>query len=461
MTVSAAVQQNGYQKAILIWLQTVLIALVLTVLPLANGGVSESARALATVLVVLALLSSIVSRLYSQAGFETWDRIWLLPWITLTALIFLHLLPLPSQWLNYVGAYPDQILQEPGLEFIRQITPNPAATLSYWAMFTTYWSVAYMVARLPRPQLRLVVLALILIISFEALYGLIAHLGRHETVLGLWPANRSHYVVLGTYFNRNHIAGLLELGLPIGIAFLLYGVSTSNRLKAREVRYFWLICFCALTALALFNTQSRLGSVGGLLGVMVFMLFLRYEQKRGHLGIGERIWLATAGGLALLGAIWFGLGPLLSRYVDILDGAEISRLDAWARLFDLPAKTWLLGAGAGAFADVFKLVQTADLRPSYAYLHNDWLQFLLEFGLIGTVLSAFTVLIWWHRVKPKQFGGLRAGACGGIAALALHSVGDFNLQIPGTAFALWVAVGILCNRHLGQRSRRRQSVPAH
>ena len=445
------------QGTVLIWLQTGLIALALVMLPLMNGGVWAGPRALATVLMAVALIINMSPRIYSKTGFDTWDRAWLWPWLALTAMIGVQLLPLPVSWLHYLGAYPDHVLREPGLAFMRQLSPNPANTLGYWAMFTTYWAVAYLVAQLPRPQLRLVTLVLVLIVSFESLYGLVAHLGRHETVLGLWPANRNHYAVLGTYFNRNHIAGLLELGLPVGLAFLLYGVSASGRLRAGEVRYFWLVCFSAVVALALFNTQSRLGSFGGLFGLLVLVLIVRYEQKRDRIGIVERFWLWTAGVLALLGAVWFGLGPLLSRYVDILDGAEISRLDAWARVFDLPPKTWLLGAGAGAFEDVFKLVQTADLRPSYIHLHNDWLQFILEFGVIGAVLGILALALWWYQVKPKHFGGLRAGACGGIAALALHSVGDFNLQIPGTAFAFWVTVGLLCNRQLDQRARRRLS----
>ena len=436
------------------WLQTILIVLTLLFLPLANGGVSAGARALATVLLVLAVLINMlpVGRA-GRAGWDAWQRAWLWPWLGVSAMIAVQMLPLPTNWLHYLGAYPADLLREPGLPFLHRLSPNLPATLGYWAMFTGYWAAAYLVACLPRRLLRWVVLALVSIVAFESLYGLIAHLGRHSSVLGLWPARDNHFLVLGTYFNRNHLAGLLELGWPLGIAFLLYGVSASGQLRAREVRYFWLVCFCVVVALALFNTQSRLGSFGGLFGLLVFVLIARYEQQRGQMGLIERFWLWTAGVLALLGAIWFGLGPLLSRYADILDDA--SRLEVWSNVFDLPAKTWLLGAGAGAFEDVFKLVQTAELRASYVYLHNDWLQFVLEFGVLGTLFIGLLLLLWWRRIKPSRYGGLRAGACGGIAAIALHSIGDFNLQIPGTAFAFWVCLGVLCNRHLESRGRRR------
>jgi len=435
------------------WLQAIIITLVLLLLPLVYGGVYNISRALTTLAIMLTAVLSVAPRIISGRYWDGAERAWVWPWLAVTALIAVHLLPLPAGWLHYVSAYPDEILREPGLSVLRQISPSPAVSLGYWAMFTTYWITAYLVAQLPRPQLRLVILALVGIVAFEAVYGLIAHLGRHETILGVLPARENHSLVLGTYYNRNHIAGLLALGWPVGMAFLLYGTNESSRLRVREVRYFWLVAFSAAVALALFNTQSRLGSFAGLLGVLIFYLLLRYDRQRERLSFLQRFWLWTAGGVALILAVWFGLGPLLGRYTTLLLEGDVGRLQAWQTVFDLPAKSWLLGVGAGGFEEVFKLVQPGELRLTFVHLHNDWLQFVLEFGLIGSVLVLIALWYAWQAAKPTRFGGLRAGVLGGIAAIAFHSLGDFNLQIPGTAFAFWVAVGIFCNRHLLRSSR--------
>ncbi|MCB1719511.1 MAG: hypothetical protein KDK05_30610, partial [Candidatus Competibacteraceae bacterium] len=79
------------------WLQTILIVLTLLFLPLANGGVSAGARALATVLLVLAVLINMlpVGRA-GRAGWDAWQRAWLWPWLGVSAMIAVQMLPLPT-----------------------------------------------------------------------------------------------------------------------------------------------------------------------------------------------------------------------------------------------------------------------------------------------------------------------------------------------------------------------------
>jgi O-antigen ligase len=217
------------------------------------------------------------------------------------------------------------------------------------------------------------------------------------------------------------------------------------------VRHLLIVIFSLVLALALFNTLSRLGTVSALFGLLVFALLAR-ANRVGRVSGLERFWLLLAGLVALGLAITFGLAPLLLRYSAIV--TDTGRLEALIPLADLPLKTWIAGAGAGGFAEVFKLVQPASLAPSFEYLHNDWVQLVLELGLIGTGLVVAVLVLWWRRVGPSQLDRLRAAAAGGIAAIALHSLGDFNLQIPGTAFAFWVTLGVLCNRAMELESRR-------
>ena len=96
-------------------------------------------------------------------------------------------------------------------------------------------------------------------------------------------------------------------------------------------------------------------------------------------------------------------------------------------MFQLPLSAWVLGIGPGAFEDVFHLVQPEYLNVRFIYAHNDYLEFILEFGLIFSGVILFCVLYWVKKVYPSGGLGMRAGALGAVAAAGLHSIVDFNL----------------------------------
>lgn len=430
----------------LAWLQVGVIAVVAAILMLLMGGVHLGPRAFAGAVIAALFLITWSWRILMLRGdlTDTWDRGWLWVWLAMTAVIGLQLVPLPREVFAWIGAYPPDLLDQYPEIPVSRVSPNVAATLAYWGIFSTYWAAAYLTASLPRRQLGVLVALLIALVFAEALYGFIAHVGRFETVFGLWSAPANHAVVVGTFWNRNHLAGLLALGWSLGIGYLLFGVRI-RPVRVHEVRYLLVVVFSFVVALALFNTLSRLGTASALFGLLVFVLLAR-ATRVARVSTLERFWLASAGLIALGLSIAFGLVPLLLRYSEVVN--DTGRLVLLLPLADLPLKTWLIGAGAGGFEDVFKLVQPASLVATAEYLHNDWIELVMDLGVLGTALILITLVLWWRRVGPSHFSRLRAAAAGAVAAIALHSLGDFNLQIPGTAFAFWVTVGVLCNREL-------------
>ena len=102
------------------------------------------------------------------------------------------------------------------------------------------------------------------------------------------------------------------------------------------------------------------------------------------------------------------------------------------------------------------------LRPGWA--HNDYLNALAEWGVVGTglvasawVLLGLGVLKTWPcvRGKPRDLGEERnsnkfafvLGASLGLAAILAHSVVDFNMHIPANAI-LAIALMALLSSHL-------------
>ena len=211
-----------------------------------------------------------------------------------------------------------------------------------------------------------------------------------------------------------------------------------------------LILFTALIA-----THSRMGLTAALVGMGVWLYLVRGRFIR----LSERAWrilLVSIVVLLILAGLWYGIEDVIQRFMAIDEST--GRLDAWAATFDLPAAAWIWGIGAGAFPDVMTLVHPVGMQKTFYELHNDILQFVLEFGLIGATICLLALVYWWRKAWPGALTPARMGAVGSITAMALHSTVDFNLQIPGSAVFFWVAVGVLMNPQLvvvnSSRSRR-------
>jgi O-antigen ligase len=103
-------------------------------------------------------------------------------------------------------------------------------------------------------------------------------------------------------------------------------------------------------------------------------------------------------------------------------------------------------------------------RPNYDFhsyeVHSDWVQLLEEYGVVGLLLFLLPVVKVagtflaalrlesrrrhandWRTVPGEDHAALLAGllAC---TAMVFHSLGDFNLQIPATAWLLAAIVSI-------------------
>ncbi len=432
--------------------QAVTVGLLVVLLPLVRGGVPAVARGLLVATAVALFAVEWLPRAAAGQGPDARERAWLGMWAVVAGLLTLQLVPLPAAWLAHLGAWPDGFATLSDVA-LRRISPVPAATLHFGAIFSAYWCVAFVVSRLPARQVSFVVGALVALAVFEALYGTIALSRGAETILGVW--SREHYPndATGTYVNRNPYAGLLGLAWPVGLAWL--GLRRLRPLRAGRPVIRAAACglFSTLIGIALVASHSRMGLLAALAGLATWLGLRGWSRRAAGSGRRARTAPALEVGVvlaALLGAVWFGAAPWLERLQQLPTNRV--RWIAWQSVFDLPTSTWLLGAGAGSFADVFKTVQPAVLNKSLFYAHSDWLELLVDFGVVGVAALVAGALFWWRRVRPGRLSSLQHGALAGICAVGVHILVDFDLHIPGTALAFWVLVGIVANERLAVRS---------
>jgi O-antigen ligase len=266
----------------------------------------------------------------------------------------------------------------------------------------------------------------------------------------------------GTYANRNHLAGLLEMALPIALGLLAARIGRgggearyAGRNWARRIGKFITrlprpnqsMLFSALVIvlmLGIIFSRSRTGIMMGMVGI--FISALLYGR---HLGGSRSNSLATVFaviGLALASII--GLSPVLDRF-----STEDALADARWRIYTTSMaglrEFFPVGSGLGTFPEVYWRFQPDSIAQFVNHAHNDYIEFVFEGGLPAlAVIAMFLVLYalrWPSLLRGASWGTLsfmQVGAGIGLLLMALHSLTDFNLHIPANAiyFALLAAV---------------------
>ena len=287
-------------------------------------------------------------------------------------------------------------------------------------------------------------LALLVVATLIAGYAA-AQLAQHSNHvwnrLSPYPGRAS-----GTYICPNHLAGLLELLLPLAVAFLLVGkVNVITRI---------LLGYAALAlVVGLAATFSRSGWVAAAVG-LVLLLGILLGHRNHRLKAVILLFALLAGG-AFFTSKYLAQTPGYMRRVVKPDteGADVLNLDLRPPLWRAAVQMWRdnfwFGVGPAHYDYRFPEYRPETIQPRADYAHNDYLNLLADWGATGgvVVFAGLGVFIWglfktWPYVRRQEnaFGSGQSnrfafflGAVGGLAALAVHSLTDFNLHIPANA----------------------------
>jgi O-antigen ligase len=281
----------------------------------------------------------------------------------------------------------------------------------------------------------------------------LATAGFLQAVLGLIQCygGGAGAVAQGSFVNRNHFAGLLELCLPFPI---LWGAAILARRGSRyrsPATPSLLACLAfsvaAVILVAILFSLSRMGFIASLASLLVTgSLALAAHQP----GVLRK--LAPLAVLLIIGLAFVFLpnDQLIDRFASISSTAEISsdtRLQIWKDTLLLVREYPLFGCGLGAYEPVLLRYKTVAPDHTVDYAHNDYLQILAEFGVPGFALAlAFLVVITASLTRTifdapgMEQRALPLACIGAVTALVLHSFVDFNLYVPSNAMvAAWIA----------------------
>lgn len=362
------------------------------------------------------------------------------------------------------------------------ISIDPHATAQAALRNLMYLAIFSLTLLLTVGQRRLVALAYTVVFAglFQAVYGSLMTLSGME--YGFF-AQKEHYlgVATGTFVNRNHLAGWLEMSLAVGIGLMIAGLSRSGRhtwrsrgrhvvtiLLGAKVR---LRIYLAVMVVALILTHSRMGNTAffaslGVAGLVAVILFR--ERRRGAIILLASLLVID---LFIVGA-WFGADEV-ARRIGRTDMVTDHRDEVLHHSLDLWQDHLIVGTGAGSYYTAFPRYRKDDVALYFNHAHNDYLEYGTEYGLVGFSLLAAAILwslaraimVQKRRHNPMS-RGMGFASTMGTVSLLIHSTVDFNLQIPANA-ALFTMLLALCwvageqdGAHRRHGKRTIQRVPA-
>lgn len=266
-----------------------------------------------------------------------------------------------------------------------------------------------------------------------------------EAILGLLQIAGGAEQAMGSYNSRDHYCCILELTLPISVAFGVLFFSQRGEsatlwpiLKAIGC---WLLS--GLLMLGVLFSLSRAGWIDSLLSLLLLSIFILFPRTRSN---GWRLAI-LAGLLFLVFAVFLIASPgtMLNRLVYTMTPDQEGRIDIWRELIPLTRDFRWFGAGLMGFGPAFLKYQAFVNSKTIDFAHNDFLQYLIELGLFGfAALMASLAGIVWPVAQGSWFSGsdkrvLLVGCLASAFALFVHSLVDFNLYIPANMFTFaWI-----------------------
>jgi O-antigen ligase len=391
--------------------------------------------------------------------------------LILAALVLSQVCPLPISFATLLG----RARSEPSGSSHFTVSLAPHQTVSHLLLLVTYLTAFYLtlvLCRNRRAKKRLVY-ALVSLGVFEALYGLVQYLTGWQQI---FTYVKKYYLeeATGTYINRNHFAGFLEIILPFAVvlAFLSAELLVTNTLGERTLLrrlfsnpelprlVFWFFLVIVLFA-ALVLSRSRMGIISALVSLFVIVALAGTASMRAR----TRAAVVALFLLSVLGLlVWIGSDPVMNRFETLGHESNLSgqnRIAIWRDTIGLIRRHPFVGTGLGSFPVVYPSVQTVFLNLLVEHAHCDYLEVASELGLPGAVLvfgSIFWVLV--HAVRQYRKTGehfdkaVSLGCIGSITAILVHSLADFNLYIPANALVFTVILALARSQHLQNRNRK-------
>ena len=447
----------------------------LVFLPWAIGGMRVWSQWISLGLSVVAFLISLLPREYREVGpgqapfrLYTWPKLLRFPlfWLGLAVLGYIVIQALNPAWVFETDGKAWWMKSVPHNQMLPSGVEVPFERWGPWRMLLIYSSVLMTVCAIwigltRRRSLQMLLTALAGNAFVLAILGIAQRATDADKMFWFWKPPAAYFVSSFVYKNHAGAYFNLLLALCAGLALWHYerGLRRLDKSSPSGVFAFFGTAVVLLVIFSYSRTATLLMFAFLLVAVGIF--FWRQKQQA---DVGTRSPIAAIlvvialGAFLYLGAKSLRTEQFLSKMTELQQQLETSeagsRTLAARATWDMAKDRLVFGWGSGSFESCFPIYQrripeisrSGDRPLLWQHAHNDYLELLAEFGLVGgallvamagfIVLKAIRVGVWRNPVG--LFGGI------GCGLVAIHSVVDFHAYNPAilTTFCV-LAVAIV------------------
>jgi O-antigen ligase len=256
----------------------------------------------------------------------------------------------------------------------------------------------------------------------------------------------------GTFIYPNSTAAFLEILLPMALSYVIIG-------RLPQVTKIFLGYAAAVMLAGIGVTLSRGGWLVTAVTLVVFCAAMLAQRDYWMQGLALAAVLAL-GGFALTPKAAMVMARIEHTFPD--KNPDDMRLTVWQAGVEMWQDHVWWGVGPAHFNYRWRQYRPSLLQQQPVRAHNEYLNVLADWGMVGGVLVAAVWVVLWRgvfqawkavrgarddfsRKKSNKFA-LLTGAAFGLLAILLHSALDFNLHIPAIAILVVTLMAMLSSQ---------------
>ena len=480
----AAISLHPLEKTLLI-----IVGALLCFMPWALGTMHVWSQFVSLGLASAAFIASLINRHYRdelapQGDFKLimWPKLVRFPlcWLGLLLLAYILVQALNPAWVYARNTNSWWLNPVDNITWLPSGMETPYKDMNPWRVLVIYGTVWLTVCALWVGVTRRVTVQWLFTViagngALLAIIGILQKVTGAQVILwGLLPSQSKATYFFSTIIYKNHAGAYFNLVLMLTVGLLYWHFSRAERRLDRSSPAPVFGFICVLLGLSVLLTNSR----GGILLLMGFSLIafigfivrctLYRSESRSPWTI--TVLCAVFALFVGLGAYFLNAGTSFERVGKLIenrqtDNSVVSRTLVRNATWDMAKDNMVTGWGAGSYRHYFPVYQrnypeiyhvpwNKEARYRWEYAHNDYVQFLAEFGLIGVGILTAMLLAGLrhfirHRVwqRPHLMFILLA-----LVITTLHAWMDFQFHNPAI-LVLWCASAALVGRWAEFESR--------
>ncbi|GAB5560442.1 MAG: O-antigen ligase [Synoicihabitans sp.] len=293
-----------------------------------------------------------------------------------------------------------------------------------------------------------------------AIVGIVARATANGSILWLIESRKDY--AYASFIYKNHAGSFFALALGIAIALAVYYHRQAIRKHRRSSPAVLFILAAMIAAVAVLQSYSRAAIIitGAFLVVVSLIGLVRLIRKSNakSMLLVISLFAVYLTGFTALGSKLVNSTLTLNRFEVLSESSSVwRRQTAWDAGLEMANDKPAYGWGSGGFRFLFPKYQYPRpelLRPEWnknlfyfwEFIHNDYLQLLIETGRVGSVWITLGFMFY-------AFLYLRRGGLHDLTSLTLlgasgitfaHAAVDFPMQNPAilTTFAVSLALAL-------------------